>query len=88
MENVRSPGVSTWMPSAIVGASFTVVTAPLRWEMNMEGTADDCTPMTFTLGRMDLIATATPLTSPPPPMGTTTCSTSGTWSRISRPIVP
>ena len=35
-----------------------------------------------------LTALAIPVTSPPPPYGTTTVSTSGRSSRISRPIVP
>ena len=33
-------------------------------------------------------AAATPEIRPPPPMGTITASTSGSWSRISRPMVP
>ena len=40
------------------------------------------------VGFSDLMAKATPEISPPPPTGTTTASTSGNWSRISRPMVP
>jgi len=46
------------------------------------------TPITFTDGFVSLIAAATPLSSPPPPTGTTTVPTSGTCSRISSAHVP
>ena len=88
IENVRSPGVSTWIPSAIVAPSFTVVTMPFLQETNMDGTDDAWTPIIFTFGRICLMAEATPEARPPPPTGMMTCSTSGTCSRISRPMVP
>ena len=66
------------MPSAMVGPSLTVVIMPLRNDTNMEGTVAAWTPMTLTFGRMDFTAVAIPLISPPPPMGTMICSTSGT----------
>ena len=39
-------------------------------------------------GFMDLAAKATPEISPPPPIGTTIMSRSGSSSRISSPTVP
>src|SRR5207237_1024590 len=46
------------------------------------------TPMTRISRRRSFSASAVPPMRPPPPTGTTTVSTSGTSSRISRPIVP
>ena len=54
----------------------------------MDAAPAACTPITRQEGLSVLTAIATPLMSPPPPMGTTTCSTSGSCSRISRPMVP
>ncbi len=39
-------------------------------------------------GFIDLAATAIPANNPPPPVGTTIASTSGTCSMISRAMVP
>ena len=44
--------------------------------------------MILTDGFIVLSATAHPARSPPPPVGMTTASTSGTCSRISSPVVP
>ena len=52
------------------------------------GQASGSTPIIFTSGLRVLTATATPAMRPPPPTGMTMASTSGTWVRISRPIVP
>merc|ERR1719234_1081011 len=44
--------------------------------------------MIITSGFIVLTALAVPAIRPPPPTGITIASTSGTWSRISRPMVP
>lgn len=54
----------------------------------MSAASSGSAPSTRTSGRSDLIAVATPEINPPPDIGTTTASTSGRSSRISRPMVP
>ena len=84
---VYSPGVSTAMPSATVPAVGAATGSPLKSAAAAEKRFA-CTPTTRTLGRCALAATATPLTSPPPPTGTTSVSRSGACSSISSPSVP
>ena len=60
-----------------------------RWPAStlrcIAGPSDDSTPITFAAGLCDLTAIETPEISPPPPIGTTTASTSGQSCTISRP---
>ncbi len=84
--SVSLPGRLTTMPSArlgLTGASGRP--ARLRY---IAGQAAAWTPRISISGRSALTAVATPLISPPPPIGTTSTSTSGTSAMISRPIVP
>ncbi len=90
--NVMSPGRATAMPSAIVGWSWIVVGSPAASEGGNAAAFAACTPITRIVrpssAALSLSAVATPEASPPPPIASTTVSTSGTWSRISRPSVP
>ena len=54
----------------------------------MDGMFSVWTPMTLILGLTFLAATARPEMRPPPPIGATIASTSGSCSMISRAIVP
>ena len=54
----------------------------------MAGQASVWMPTTRTEGLRALTATAMPVNSAPPPMGTTMVSISGFCSRISMPMVP
>src|SRR5258707_15822336 len=54
-----------------------VVSSPASTLAFMAGPSDDSTPMTRIFGLKLLTAIDTPEMSPPPPMGTTTASTSG-----------
>ena len=54
----------------------------------MAGPSEDSTPITRARGLCDLTAIETPEIRPPPPIGTTTTSTSGQSWTISRPRVP
>ncbi len=62
------------MPSAMVVAASTSVSAPASTDRCMEGSAAVCTPTTWMRGLHSFIASAMPEISPPPPMGTTTIS--------------
>ena len=86
--SVRSPGARVRRPSAIVSGDDSgprkrswnarcVALAPLAW-----------TPNTRRSGLSALAATAIPAIRPPPPMGTTSVSTSGAASSTSRATVP
>ena len=65
-----------------------VTGAPASRARSMEGRRSGSTPTTRILGLVSFRAQAMPLMRPPPPMGTTTASMSGTCSRSSRPMVP
>mmetsp|Transcript_3394 Transcript_3394/g.8086 ORF Transcript_3394/g.8086 Transcript_3394/m.8086 type:complete len:215 (+) Transcript_3394:420-1064(+) len=86
--NECGPTVGTARPSARVG----VVTAgdglPALSAAEKLAQVSVSTPMIWTSGRSDLMASATPAIRPAPPTGTTTTSTSGTCSRISSPMEP
>ena len=73
---VSSPGCLTAIPSAIV-KPLPPGRQPAAW-----------TPTTRTSGRTAPSASAMPVQSPPPPIGTTTVSTSESWSASSSPSVP
>ena len=73
---------------AIIAAGLNVTGGPSAIATFMEGRRAGCTPITLTRGLLSLTAHATPEISPPPPMGATTASTSGTCCRISSPMVP
>ncbi len=78
---VTSPGRLMAMPSAIVAV---LVAASGRAYGEHAFT---CTPVTSTSGRTALIAPATPLTRPPPPIGMITLARSGTSASSSSPSV-
>src|SRR5438105_956079 len=73
---VNSPGALTAIPSAIV--------KPLPPGRQLAA----WTPTTSTSGRTACSASEIPEQRPPPPMGTTTVATSGSWSASSSPSVP
>ncbi len=54
----------------------------------MQGRTSVSTPITLMDGRSAFAATATPDTSPPPPIGTTIASVSGSCASTSSAIVP
>ena len=70
ISNVCSPGVLTDIPSATVNPPSIVSSLPESNYFFIEGNDFDSTPMTFTFGFLSLIATKTPATNPPPPIGT------------------
>ena len=76
----------TAMPPAMVGRSG-ASGKPAR-RRYIDGPAAAWTPTTSIEGAFALAAVATPAISPPPPIGTTSTSRSGTSASISRPIVP
>ena len=76
------------MPSAIVVIFSRATGAPVRSESGYAAASSACTPTTRMSGRLALIASATPASSPPPPVGTSTVAASGACSRISSPTVP
>ena len=57
-------------------------------ESRASAASSGSTPMTRAPGRRLLMAVATPLANPPPPIGTRTTATSGRSSAISSPTVP
>ena len=71
------------MPSASVSTGPSAIAPPAYGAH-----ASACTPITLTVGRIDLTAIATPQISPPPPKGTITVSRSPMSSSSSRPSVP
>src|ERR1051325_2844895 len=83
-----SPTCGIASPSARVGRIVTGVGSPTCNAAEKLATFSASTATIFVCGRKVLIASETPAIKPPPPTGTTTRSTSGTCSRISRPIVP
>ena len=85
---VTSPARRTAMPSAMVASAAMVTGAPASRARSMEGRRSGSTPTTRILGLVSLSAQAMPAMRPPPPMGTTTASMSGTCSSSSRPMVP
>ena len=86
--NVKSPGLPTAIPSAIV--LFTGIDSiwPLRTDSYIEGAFFVWTPMTLIFGLMLLTAKAIPDAIPPPPIGTKITSKSGCSFKSSSPIVP
>ena len=74
------------MPSAMVGRSG-ASGRPAR-RRYIDGQAAAWTPTISIAGLSALAAVATPAISPPPPIGTTSTSSSGTSASISSPIVP
>ena len=88
MGKVRSPMRFTAMPSASVSALSRATIFPASREARAEAAAAASTPTTLTEGFRAFTATAMPEMIPPPPMGTTTVSRSGTCSRSSSPMVP
>ena len=76
------------MPSAIVFIDGSWTGDPCASESGYAAAPAACTPTTRTSGRSALIARATPPSSPPPPVGTSTVRTSGACSSTSRPRVP
>jgi len=76
------------MPSASVRGDSTVSRLRERNELTIGAAPLACTPTRRTRGASALSASAMPLISPPPPIGTTSVSSSGTSSRISSAIVP
>ena len=85
---VRSPGFFTAMPSAMVATLRSSVGPPAWRDRYMDAAPAAWTPTIRHSGFSCFTAKATPPMRPPPPMGTTICSTSGNCSRISRPMVP
>ena len=92
MSKLSTPGLLTAMPSAIVGDDRDLVGCPPRAR---RGRRRRWRPARRSPGSSRpsraarcLTALATPEMRPPPPIGTITVSTSGTWSRISSPSVP
>ena len=75
ISNVKSPGVLTAIPSAIVGALNADVTSPFWNDSFIEGILAVWTPITLQLGFNAFATTATPATIPPPPIGHNTVST-------------
>ena len=86
--NGRSPGRATAMPSAMVDIRSSCTGAPVRSDSGYAAASAACTPTTRTSGRLALIASAIPASSPPPPVGTSTVRTSGACSSTSSPQVP
>ena len=86
--NVNSPGVFTAVPSATVSTLVNDTTLPAAKEAFIQAAASGSTPMTFTFGFTNLVASAAPLAKPPPPIGTKIASTSFRLSIISRAVVP
>ena len=82
------PGRLTAIPSAIVSAESTATGAPGLQRGRERRAGLDLNADHLDLGPRDLSAIATPLTSPPPPTGTTTRARSGTWSSSSSPSPP
>ena len=81
----------TWgmaSPSASVGRKAMRVGFPASSAAEKLATFSASTAMIFALAFFVFTASATPASSPAPPTGTITASTSGTCSRISNPIVP
>ena len=62
--------------------------SPRDSESRASAASSGSTPITRAPGRSARTATATPLASPPPPIGTRTASRSGRSSAISSPTVP
>ena len=85
---VRSPGFFTAMPSAMVDTLRSSVGPPAWRDRYMDAAPAAWTPTIRQSGFSCFTAKAMPPMRPPPPMGTTICSTSGSCSRISRPMVP
>ena len=80
------------MPSAMVGLIGIVTGSPAASDGAKAEAPVDCTPM-MRISRpscraRSLSAMAVPEMSPPPPMGTSTVSTSGVCSSTSSPTVP
>lgn len=80
--------METAKPSAIVGFASTKTGLPAFTAAEKLAQHSDSTPMTFTEGLRVFTATDIPDIRLPPPTGTTITSTSGTWSKISIPVVP
>ena len=85
---VTSPGVFTVMPSARLALPFTVKICPWSIDSFIDGIFSVWTPITLIFGFTFLAATANPEIRPPPPIGATMTSTSGSCSIISNEIVP
>ena len=86
--NDTSPTRPTARPSASVGWIGTWVGRPAASDALKLGAAAVSTATMRMSGRRALAATATPASSPAPPVGTTIAAASGTSSRISSAIVP
>ena len=88
ISKVLTPGSFTAMPSAMVSTLVSVSIWLWSTLFSMLGAPCACTPTTRTEGLSALTAKATPLASPPPPMGTNMTSMSGFSFSISIPTVP
>ena len=76
------------MPSAMVVIDRSATGWPARSDSGYAAAPSAWTPITVTPGFFALTAIAIPASTPPPPHGTTTVSTSGACSTISSPTVP
>ena len=88
---MRWPIAVVRVPSAIVrdvSAAAQRTIRPSRSDCCASAASSGSTPISRAPGTSARIATATPLASPPPPIGTRTAATSGRSSAISSPTVP
>ena len=83
-----SPTCLTATPSANPSTLFSLQILPWWRDCSMALAPSGSTPITFTSGRMDLMYAAIPEMRPPPPTGTNTYSTLGSWRTTSMPTVP
>mmetsp|Transcript_5593 Transcript_5593/g.22864 ORF Transcript_5593/g.22864 Transcript_5593/m.22864 type:complete len:210 (+) Transcript_5593:1346-1975(+) len=83
-----SPTCRTATPSANPSTLFSLQILPWKSDCVIALAPSGSTPMTFTSGRMDLMYAAIPAMRPPPPTGTNTYSTLGSWRTTSMPTVP
>jgi hypothetical protein len=74
--------------SAIVGPGTIDTGPPCSRASCIADASSGSTPIIRTCGRSSFTAVAIPEISPPPPIGTITTSSSGTWSTSSSPTVP
>ena len=85
---IFEPGVFTAVPSAIVFTVGSVVTLPFLNDSCIQFAPAGSTPITFIFGFRSFARVDTPVASPPPPIGTSIYSTSGSSLNISIAIVP
>src|SRR5579875_2857290 len=86
--NVSSPGSAACNPSAIVRGTSIRMRRPASSERRVSSPASGSTPTTRIPGRSAFAAVEQPAISPPPPIGTTSRSRSGTSRRSSSATVP